>query len=194
MEGMDYFRKHVQLHKEEENEVSSLSERKLLEWYASRYLLHIMSGRKERGACLKDEYGKPYLTDSDYHISMSHSEDRIAVMASPHLVGIDIQAIVEKITRIARRFCNDHELSFIPKEELVLFLHFIWGAKECIYKAYGKRGVDFKNHMSVDAFQIVKENVFTTGRIKIKDVHLEFYIYGEIIDNYTLTYAVEKIN
>ncbi len=151
-----------------------------------------MSGRKERGPCLKDEYGKPYLVDSDYHISMSHSEDKIAVIASPHLVGIDIQAIVDKITRIARRFCSDQELAFIPKDELILFLHFIWGAKECIYKAYGKRGVDFKNHMSIDAFEIKEEKIFTTGRIKIKDVDMEFYIYGEIIDNFTLTYAVEN--
>jgi len=99
-EDLDFFQDHMQLYPAEEKEIESLSDRKKIEWLASRFLLHIMSGRSIRGACLKDEYGKPYLSGSRFHISMSHSRNMAAVIASPTRLGIDIQNHVEKIARI----------------------------------------------------------------------------------------------
>src|SRR5690606_19492789 len=63
-----YFRNQLQLHPAETEQLQSLNDRKQYEWLASRHLLHILSGRDIRGACLKDEFGKPYLQDSTHHI------------------------------------------------------------------------------------------------------------------------------
>ncbi|MFT5383434.1 MAG: 4'-phosphopantetheinyl transferase, partial [Saprospiraceae bacterium] len=65
-----------------------------LEWLASRWLLHQMSGRDIRGACLKNEFGKPYLENSFFEISISHSRELVSVIAAPQAVGIDIQKLV----------------------------------------------------------------------------------------------------
>ena len=156
------------------------------EWLASRWLLHMMSARDVRGACLKDEHGKPYLENSSHEISMSHSNDRAAVMAYTKCCGIDIQKIVPKITRLVHKFCSNEEQKQInDSENPLLSMHYFWGAKECMFKAYGKKSVDFKKHMTVN----LKENsgVFENDQEKIN-----FVLNFELIEDYTLVYAVEE--
>jgi phosphopantetheinyl transferase len=191
-ESDDYYRDNLHLFPQEEYELSQLSSRKRTEWLASRYLLHALSGKLDRTPCLKDEYGKPYLYDSEYHISMSHSHDRVAVIASDDLCGIDIQIMVEKITRIARKFCTVEELAFIKPENRLKYLHFIWGAKECMYKAYGKRGIDMRKNMRVDSFIIPKKNqIITTGQLTLPEQSFKFTIHGKINDEFVLVYALD---
>ena len=132
------------IYPEEKEEISQLKKRKRDEWIASRYLLHYLSGRKQRGAVIKDKYGKPFLLNSSYHISLSHSRDLTAVIASPILCGVDIQYIVPKIESISPKFATAAEQKQIDPMQSILYYHFIWGAKECLFKAYGKGNVDFK--------------------------------------------------
>ena len=148
-EDDSYFLDRLQLYPEELEELKTLRSRKKTEWLSSRYLLHLLSERHIRGACLKDAYGKPYLQDSDYHISISHSGKFTAVIASPHIVGIDIQIIVAKIERIANKFVTDTEFNSVHNQYHIESLHAIWGAKEAMYKAYGKKALDFKKHLKV---------------------------------------------
>ncbi len=51
---------HNQLHVTdiEQEELDYLGIRKRKEWFSSRYLLHLLSEREIRGACLKDAFGK----------------------------------------------------------------------------------------------------------------------------------------
>ena len=88
-ETAEYFLDRLELFPQEIKQLSKIKGRLRLEWLASRWLLHTLSGRFLRGACLKDEYGKPYLTDSDFEISISHSWNIVAIMAAPYSIGID---------------------------------------------------------------------------------------------------------
>ena len=112
-EQNSYFEDRLRLNADELDLLKDFSERKRLEWLSSRYLLHIMTGSKSRTLCTKDEHGKPVLINSEYHISLSHSVDRTAVIASKYSVGIDIQKVVSKIGRIAKKFCNEGEKNHI---------------------------------------------------------------------------------
>ncbi|MBK8668950.1 MAG: 4'-phosphopantetheinyl transferase superfamily protein [Saprospiraceae bacterium] len=151
-----------------------------------------MSERVIRGACLKDQYGKPYLKDSDYHISISHSSEYTAVIAAPVSVGVDIQVIVPKINRIAPRFVRDDEFINIPEDEHTHYFHAIWGAKESMYKSYGKKELDFKTHMKVSAFTYVKEGCFFEGEIIKGHYYQKYLLFCKQIQNLILVYALEQ--
>jgi len=189
-----YFEERLKLNPDEVKLLSDLSERKKLEWLSSRYLLHIMTGAKVRTLSTKDEHGKPGIKDSAYHISLSHSGDRTAVIASRHSVGIDIQKVVSKIGRIAKKFCNEDEFSALPNNEAdrLLYYHIIWGAKECIYKSYGKRKVDFKKHMNVSNLDQNLRSGSSNGKIEIGDFRASYKIEYHLDDDYMIVTSIEE--
>lgn len=193
-ESNAYFEKRLQLNDGENELLNTFSKRKRLEWLSSRYLLHIMTGAKSRTSCVKDEYGKPMLVNSNYHISLSHSADRTAVIASKLPVGIDIQKIVSKIGRISRKFCNSEELRAEPSDtdEQLLFYHIIWGAKECIYKSYGKRKVDFRKHMIITEIENNLESGTAKGAINMDTYKATYHIEYHILDSYVIVTSIEN--
>ena len=179
----------LELTDEELQKASSMSNARKKEWIAARWLIHKLSGRAQRGRCLKDEYGKPYLEDSKYKISISHSQDKVAVIASPYNVGIDIQKLVEKMRRLSVKFLGVEEASWDNSLE---DLHIIWGAKEAMYKAWGKRGIDFGKDMKVEPFYWNNDIIYTTGTLTHKNVTMKFKIKGIKKSNFVLVYAVEN--
>lgn len=58
----------------------------------------------------RNEYGKPYLSDGDIYISLSHSEGAVAVTLSDEgEVGVDLQSEIspERAERLDKRFFTD---------------------------------------------------------------------------------------
>ena len=161
------------------------------EWLASRYLLHKMSGRTVRGTVLKDEYGKPHLEGSDWQISLSHTRRYVAVLAGPELCGVDIQVLVPKIERLAPKFMRPEETASVLPATRLEHLHVYWGAKEALYKAYGRRQLDFRENILVTPFAYDLETGRTTGAVVKDDLLLEFEIRYEKIGNTVLVTAVE---
>ncbi|MBK9255034.1 MAG: 4'-phosphopantetheinyl transferase superfamily protein [Saprospiraceae bacterium] len=191
-EDDDFFLEHLVLYDEEKSELSVLKSRKRTEWLASRYLLHLLSGRNLRGACLKDEFGKPYLKDSSFKISMSHSGEFTAVMAAPENVGVDIQKPVAKIERIATRFLSPEEYDQMNVRNRLEMLHVYWGAKESLYKAFGRKSLDFRKHIIVDPFEYNQQGFEFSGRINNDHMVLEYRIFYQPIENAILVYAVQS--
>ena len=192
-ESTDELLAKLQLVIEEENALHAMSDRRKKEWTSARMLIHHLSGRENRARCLKDEYGKPYLVDSDYQISISHSLDRTAVIAAPQTVGIDIQEIVPKMERISKKFVNEKEWLYVPEEKDRLeCLHVIWGAKEAMYKAWGKKKIDFREHLFVDIFKWSGEKIEFTSRLRKGNIEIHFDVVAEKLDNFILVYAYEK--
>jgi len=101
-----WFAEQLNLTDGEEEWLSTIQGHRKLEWLAGRWLLHWLSGRDERGACYKDEFGKPYLADSKFQISISHSRKMVSVVAGPRPVGVDVQQIVSKISRLKDKFVS----------------------------------------------------------------------------------------
>lgn len=189
-ESDSFFLENLSLYEEEILEISTLGKRKKSEWLSSRYLLHLLSERQTRGACKKDEYGKPYLDGSNYNISISHTEDYVAVIASPYSVGIDIQTITPKIEKIAPKFINDTEASSIPKSKNLWYCHTIWSAKEAMYKAYGKKEVNFKHDMIILPFEFKPEGFFFEGYFTKKNHLQKYQLYCEKIENLIFVYGL----
>ncbi len=191
-ETEDYFLDRLELFPSEVKQLSAIKGRLRLEWLASRWLLHLMSGRNLRGACLKDEYGKPYLTDSNFEISISHSWDIVAIMAAPYTIGIDIQREVSKIIRIEHKFMRPVEKESLVEATKIPHLHIYWAAKEALYKAYGRKMIGFVRHIHVDPFEYNLSIGKTTAAIHKEDYHAYYDLFYEKVSNIFLVYVLPK--
>mgnify|MGYP006134432609 FL=1 len=124
-----------------------------------------------------DEFGKPHL-DAGRYISISHSFSFTAIIFSyENSVGIDIEKQREKILKIAHRFTPIEEYKTIANvDALISKLTIVWGAKESLYKIYGKKKLLFLHHIYVDDFNF--DNHQTTGEIrfngKVSSYNIEF--------------------
>ncbi|WP_235299077.1 4'-phosphopantetheinyl transferase family protein [Portibacter marinus] len=187
-----YFENELALTSEEQDLVADMKGRRSIEWLSSRHLIHLMSKRTQRAVILKDQHGKPYIHDSKHHISFSHSHGMSAAIASKSLVGIDIQFIVSKIDRIAPKFMNEREwsdLDNISEDKHIEVMHIIWGAKESLFKAYGKKSVDFKKHMDIHVNEWNGSPITFIGRFEKEDYQSDFKLEAMKINSHILVYA-----
>ncbi len=162
------------------------------EWLAVRHLVHHMSGRAQRGAFIKDEFGKPHLEGSDWQISISHSHELAAAIAAPQPVGIDIQFLVPKIELLVHRFMRKEESESLHPEFRLEQIHVFWGAKEAIYKAYGRRQLDFCTHILVEPFTFNRSGGYCYGEVVRPDFHAAYTVHYQPYDDYILVYAYQR--
>jgi phosphopantetheinyl transferase len=97
-----------------------------------------------------DATGRPYLAGSDYHISVTHSGDLAAVIISRRKVGIDLEQVRSRIEKVRHRFINETELGQISEDTALEQMTLVWCAKEALYKYFGKRALDFRDHICVE--------------------------------------------
>ncbi len=179
----------IGLFPEEQAQLDTIKGRKRIEWLAARYLVHTMSGRQDRGVFLKDEFGKPHLEGSVFDISISHSHGMAAAIAAPFPVGIDIQKLIPKIGRIAPKFMTPKERASLSNLTEIEHMHVYWGAKEALYKAYGRRQLDFCQHILIEPFEFDLNSGICYGQVKKDDYHRCFTLRYERVGEYILVYT-----
>lgn len=120
----------------------------------------------------KDENGKPHLAGREYEISLTHTEDFIAVVFSRHsAVGIDLEKPREQIFRILPRLYSPEEVAAVNGDLDTATIY--WSAKEALYKLYGKRAVDFRKHLKLLGSDGDLEGLIDINTTRI---HCRFYI------------------
>lgn len=189
-EGNAYFKRSMKMTSAEKKAYLLMKPHRQREWMTSRFLLHFISGDKDRTPILKTEFGKPYRKSKDRNISISHSKDKVAVIISDETVGIDIQNEVAKISRIQHKFISEDEHSRLKVKNLIPYYHIFWGAKESMYKAYGIKELDFKDHMHLYPFKFFKNSIEIKGWVKKEEVFQEYDVYAEKIDDDYLVFCL----
>jgi 4'-phosphopantetheinyl transferase len=187
-EDTTFFENNLELYYEEVNELTDLTERKQLEWLGARYLLHKLMGKNYRLATVKDNFGKPYLIGTDKYISLSHSGKYTAAIVSSKNTGIDVQVIVPKIEKIKNRFLSLRELEHYEESHDINTLLVYWGAKESLFKAYGKGGVDFKKELYVAPF--ILEDKCCKGYVYKDNTEFAYDIRFFYNEDYVLVYII----
>ena len=139
-----------------------------------------------------DEKGKPFLTNSNKHISISHSHNKLAIIVNENeATGIDIELIRDKVLKIKHKFLSSAELEDANDSPEKLLIY--WAAKETLYKIYGRKEVDFIEHLFVKPF--TKHNLGTIiGEINLPNFHESFQLNYQLLDDYVLVYALHKID
>lgn len=186
-----WFRDRLYLYPAELRQLSRIKGRRRAHWLGVRHLVHHMSGREQRGAFIKDEFGKPHLEHADWYISISHSGDLAAAIAAPMTVGIDIQRLVGKIERIAHRFMRPEERESLSPQQRLEHIHLYWGAKEALYKAYGRRQLDFLENIIIQPFELDWEHGYFFGEVCKDDYRSIYQLRYRMIEGCVLVYALE---
>lgn len=193
-ESEEWLRDNVALFPGEEEAIVAIKgEGRRREFLAARILLHYMSGRSERGELFKDEAGKPHLRDSLFHVSISHTVDYAAAIAHPNPCGVDVQRIVPRIRKIAHKFVGEAEQSQLIPEHELLQLHLIWSAKEAMYKAFGRRELDFRQHLFVDFEGYVSGKTTGSAYLRKGESEMLFSLDFKVYDEFVLVGCVEQV-
>ncbi len=189
-ESVEQLRQQINLSGAEEAYYGSLrSVMRKKQWLSYRLILpHIMDKDKLSGIHY-DEYGKPHLSNGAGHISVAHAGKFAALIASRKgPVGIDIEAVTQRIHQLASRFLSAKELSYDYSSAKTESLCLIWCAKEALYKLYGKKNLSFRNQLLVDPFIFLGAGQLT-GHILKEGAEGSFPLYYESIEQHLLVYA-----
>lgn len=191
-EDEHWFLSRLELSEAEVEKLAKIKGRKRIEWLAARYLVHYLTGSADRMPLQKDQYGKPFLPGSELQLSISHSQQLAAALIAPPNLGIDIQKLVPKLERLMHKYMSEAEIESLDKARLLEQLHVYWGAKEALYKAYGRRELDFCKHIQVAAFSYSPIGGVTSGYVAKKAFRAEYRLFYRLVEGYMLVYALEN--
>lgn len=185
----------LQLNAEEKRYYDSFKgSQRILHWLSSRVLLRTLIDTSEYINLEVDEYGKPYLVNFPFYISLSHSGDYAAVIISKNVqVGVDIELIGPRIEKIVTRFLSEEEQGFISTSERLAHLYACWSAKESAFKWYGKGQLPFIGGLVIAPFRYQQEGNFQLELIK-ENYRIPLMVSYESLNGYLLTYIAAAVN
>lgn len=158
-----------------------------VEWLSVRVLLNQMVGTS-----LKIYYNgnrKPFLTDSSYHISISHSGKLTSlILSKTKRVGIDLEHMTQKISKLANKFLTHEEESAIIGRGQRYRTYLYWCAKEALYKICDKKGINFRNHIIIEPFELCNEG-FIYGSVKNENIDERFKLNYFRYQDYSIVWC-----
>ena len=122
------------------------TEKRKKEILASRLLLNEIQPNQQ---ITYNKYGAPEIKNGK-HISISHSKNLVAIVASEKKVGLDIEQISEKPLRLSSKFISKDSCINLSEEKATL----IWCCKEAIFKWHQKGSVDLINDIRLNQFEL----------------------------------------
>ena len=156
-----------------------------VQFLAVRHLIKYLSINPQN---LKyDSLGKPFF-ENNFKISISHSGVFAAVIVSDTAVGIDIEAINDRILKIKSKYLEtelNYPLELNTETSLVY-----WNIKESVFKAVDKTGIDFKENILVPPLDM-KKNVVKSWYIDDDKIY-SFDTHFKISKKYTLAYVIKN--
>ncbi len=180
----------IQLTGLEKAELSKYSyEKRKTEWLAVRVMLRQLIGSD---FLIKySEFGKPILTHSKYkYLSITHAREYAAVFVhESHEVGIDLECISRNYNPIEKRYLSTEEQKKVNGNPLLQCLY--WCAKEAVFKVVPHDGVEFKEEILIQAFDLESEGSFSANFVH-KDDQRDFQLSYILLENYGLVWVVDR--
>jgi len=161
-----------------------------LEWLAVRVLLDQLTGQKNK--ILYNGNRRPYLLESDYNISISHSDQYTTVLlCKDKHVGIDIEKMQDKIEHIAFKFLSEQELRALDVDQRIYHLYLHWCAKEALFKVCDNKQISFRKNLFIEPFTPRKEGTLA-GRVETADLQLRLKLYYFSVENYPVVWCYKE--
>ena len=131
----------------------------------------------------------PILSDNR-NISISHSDEIVTVLISKENgIGVDVERINNKVHSVASKFLSSNEIQFFGKAPSTRQLIRAWTAKEAVYKALRKPGINFSDNIILDKFN--DKAKYANAKFISSDQETTFKLYFYDLDDYCLTIAQE---
>jgi 4'-phosphopantetheinyl transferase len=166
--------------------LESKSPHKIIEFLSSRLAIRYLAKELniEFDGIKKDVHGKPYLVNSSWQMSITHSRKLMGVVLHPKkAVGVDIERPQSKMWKILPRLFSKQEIVYIGDNLERMSVY--WSAKEALYKLYGKRGTDFRENLLIHSLE---DELF--GEISMPDHQKKHQLFHEKIDEYLVVWAI----
>ncbi len=168
------------------------TDQRRVHWLAYRYILKNIVGKGTQLRVKYNPHSKPFLDLSDDHISVSHSGKFATVIISKkHQVGIDIEQVHPRLHRVAEKFMSPEEGGDASHDLSTENLCLHWCAKEALYKLYGERELDFREHIRVLHAPDGHEGVFK-GMIMSGGREHHYHMHAEKVEDYFLVFAIDS--
>ena len=165
------------------------TEKRRQEWLASRVLLKELSGSELLIAYHED--GAPYLLDSAYHLSISHTNGYAAVLLQEQpAAGIDIEYYSTRILKIRSRFMSPEEDASVDPDNAVKHLLVYWCAKEALFKMIRQQDVDFIEHLHIEPFTTEQQGAFLAHEYRTEQQR-NFRIHYLIHPEFVMTWQID---
>ncbi len=192
-EAKEALKEQVELDPAEEDQYTSFkSEVRKKQWLSCRILLKKMHFA-DPPFLDYDTFGKPRSRSNVQFLSFSHSGDYSAVITSYTCpVGIDIERLKDRIYRIREKFLTPEEDKNIGETNRLEKLYIAWGAKEALYKIYGRPEVDFQRDIFIGSFDYLcgRKGQFS-ARMNTPESIEKYDVFYERISDYMLVYALK---
>lgn len=103
----------------------------------------------------RDAFGKPWPVNKKGFISLSHSANWVAFCFHTNQpMGIDVETTRHQLAKIAPRILHQSELSILEKsQDKQRTLQLFWVGKEALYKAYGKKNLEFSSQLVLSGIE-----------------------------------------
>lgn len=143
-----------------------------------------------------NEYGKPFLKNSNIYFNMSHSHNIVSyIVALNYRVGIDIELHdnnlnVQELASLVLTSAESQYLSSIESKEKLEFFYHLWTKKESLIKANGQ-GLSYPiNTIEAIALSSGRTILLTNEKNTLQQ---EYYYYElETPKNYSGAIAIEN--
>jgi phosphopantetheinyl transferase len=191
-ESYDELLSDVQLLASEKERLSGFrSDARKLEFLSVRVLLKALLGVS--GPIVYSEKQKPFLQQSDFRISITHSRKLTAIMLSKSKkVGIDLEYMSHKISKVAHKFINNDEYITSDEDQKKYHLYIHWCAKEALYKLCDKQDINFLENLTIEPFEPCECGVIN-GWVDNKFWHDKFELSYFSINNYVVVYSCKNV-
>lgn len=158
---------------------------KRLEHLAGRVLIkqlaHVFN--LEFAGLTKDEFGKPFLKNHTWPISLSHSYPYVAAAIHQFQpIGIDLEQPKQKLLRVAPRVLHSQELADAGDDVVKHCIY--WCSKEALVKIHGKKNLIFAQNLLIEPFSRKKDGQLI-GRIIVNKaetaVTLSYFVHTNYV-------------
>ena len=106
-----------------------------------------------------NEFGKPYIKDSNLYFSLSHSNGVIALAVSKEEIGLDIELIKDVKDNLAHKAMNEAEYNIykgLSKNDKISYFYEVWTSKEAYVKKLGSTLTLNPSNINIDTDVILK--------------------------------------
>lgn len=191
-ESAEWFRSQLMLDEKENELIDAIRHpQRKLHWLSSRVLIRTLMQTSQFIHLENDLNGKPVIRNFPVALSLSHSADLSALLLSKKFkVGIDIEQMDPKVLRIQHKFVSENELSFISAKNRTAQLYAVWCAKEAMYKLYGLKKLDFREHLHVEPFDYSDAGLIH-GKIVKGAYCAELTVRYARLENYMTAYVLQ---
>lgn len=158
------------------------AETRKLQFAASRYALSLLTTNNDASQIQKDEFKRPYLANSNQHISISHDGNWAAAAIGENRIGVDVFCIQNKVLKIVHKFSSTEEQAIlsnkiISETDKIIYFSILWSIKESVFKWMRLQNIEFITEIILTE---IHENYAIISTKKYGSIKVNYEIDDEI--------------